>query len=162
MYSPTHGKITTEQMIEYIRKFVTKENSEFNEYEITVGTDSQRHKKGTKFVLVVAVHEVGHGGIFFYEPKNYIEKVDLTKKIHTEVQMSIEMAEFLCREIEKWGLPNVKFTHIDVDIGENGVTKKYIKEIIGWVQGVLGGYGIEASIKPNAPTASCIADKLSK
>lgn len=162
MQSPTHGEISKEVMIEKIHSFVTLKDKDYSKYDITVGTDSQCFKRITKFVLVVAIHEVGHGGIYFYDVVYKNKKCDIATKIHTEVQMSIEMAEYLNDELKKWDLPNVVFNHIDIDIGNDGLTKKYIKEVAGWVNGVLGHHGIIAHIKPNAPTASCIADRISK
>lgn len=161
MFSPTHGKVTQEKMIELIHQYITS-GEKGDEYDITVGADSQSFKTHTKFVLVVAVHRIGCGGIFFYHVEHKEKTRNVQTKIHTEVQMSIEMASMLNQAVMQWDLANVNFSHIDIDIGKNGLTKEYIKEVVGWVNGVLGGEGIHARIKPNAPTASCIADKISK
>lgn len=158
--SPTHGKVQMSETFDLIKKFI--ETDATKEYEIVIGADSQNFINYTKFVLVIAVHRKGKGGIFFY----YCEHLDyfknLQKKIHHEVQMSIEVAFMVLKEIEGWNYENLSFNHIDIDIGENGKTKTMIKEVVGWVNGVLGVHNVHARIKPMAPIASCVADKISK
>lgn len=158
--SPTYGKIELNEVFELIRSFIDADPTQ--EYELVVGADSQNFTNHTKFVLVVAVHRKGKGGIFFYS-LDYLEYCkNLQKKIHQEVQMSIEVALLLIEKVQKWNYTNLVFNHVDIDIGENGKTKEMIREVVGWVNGVLGVYNIHARIKPFAPVASCIADKLSK
>ena len=66
MYSPTYGKISYEKMISIIKEFIEK--SPQSAYNISVGTDSQNFDY-TKTVIVVAIHRIGSGGIFFYDIK---------------------------------------------------------------------------------------------
>lgn len=158
--SPTYGKVELDKVFSLIQNFIETDLEQ--EYEIVVGADSQNFTNYTKFVLVIAVHRKGKGGIFFYHCEHLDYFKNLQKKIHHEVEMSIEVAFMVLEEIKKWNYSNLVFNHIDIDIGENGKTKMMIKEVVGWVNGVLGAYNVHARIKPMAPIASCVADKLSK
>jgi len=52
---------------------------------------------------------------------------------------------------------NYEFKYIHADVGENGLTKDMIKEVIGLIR----GNGFEAKIKPEAFAASVVADRFS-
>ena len=64
MQSPTLGTVTLKQVAEAIQARTLFANS--SEYNLMIGTDSQNFDK-TKVVVVIALHRVGKGGIFFYE-----------------------------------------------------------------------------------------------
>jgi len=124
-------------------------------YELYIGTDSMVHAK-SKVVTVIALHEVGKGGIFFSKTEFVNRFHTLRDKIYTETQNSLEIAQELSEMLFDFGLDyRIK---IHSDIGENGETKELIKEITGWITGL----GFECSIKPNAWSASTIADRISK
>ena len=134
-------------------------------YDITVGTDSQNFDK-TKMVEVVAVHNVGRGGIFFYRIE-YVRRIDsLRQKIQEETQRSLAVADELLLLVEmalleKYQLDmNALDVHFQIhcDVGYNGSTRALIQEIVGWVQSL----GYECCIKPDSYAASAVADKYSK
>lgn len=159
MISPTYGEVTKERMFEIITNYVTKNKD--SRYEITVGADSQSFKRRTKYVLVVAVREVGHGGIFFYETKWFDNPKSLQIKIHGEVQMSLEMAVDVNDYVMGLNKDNVVFAHIDIDIGTNGETKQFVREVRGWIE-AMGHVPVLIKGQKVNQVASCIADKLSK
>lgn len=153
MFSPTYGEVTYEKMIEIIKNFIGK--SPHSTYNISVGTDSQNFDY-TKTVMVVAVHRVGSGGIFFYDIKKVKKITNISQKLFFETSSSLDIAtklsETLQREKIDFGIS------IHVDAGKNGQTSKLIPEIIGWIKAC----GFDCETKPNSYAASSIADKYSK
>lgn len=147
MYSKTYGKVSIEKMIEIIKDYTSDKQ---HKYSITVGTDSQNTNL-TKVVLVVAIHKVGKGGIFFYDIKNVPKIKNLQQKIYFETSWSLEIATLL--ESNLWC-----DIEIHSDIGKLGKTSDLVKEIMGWVT----SSGFTCKIKPEAYCAACIADRLSK
>jgi predicted RNase H-related nuclease YkuK (DUF458 family) len=126
------------------------------EYNIEIGTDSQRGSNKVKFVTAIAVHKIGKGGIFFYHPTVTDTIHTLSDRIYMETGMSINCANVL---IDLFVQSNVLHNiTIHCDVGHNGRTKELIQGIVGYV--TASGFG--CCIKPDATTASCIADKFSK
>lgn len=160
MNSPTYGKVDLEQIIKIIKNIVDSEPQ--YKYNLFVGTDSQNFDS-TKMVMVVALHKVGAGGIFFYKTF-YVPKVkSIRKKLTIETQASLGLADKLIelfeKEFDKTGFDYTKINFgIHVDIGTNGKTNVLIPEITAWVKAC----GYECSIKPDSFTASSIANKYSK
>lgn len=156
MRSATFGEVSIEQMTKHIHDYVNKDTNK--QYVITVGTDSQKHDL-TKVVLVVAIHTVGYGGIFFYDIKHVDNIKSLQQKIYFETSLTLELAMELTKRFAEENIQQKIGVH--VDIGDDPVkckTSSLVKEIVGWVT----SSGFECFIKPNAYTASCIADKISK
>lgn len=153
MYSPTYGKISNEKMIDIIKDFIKKSPESI--YNISVGTDSQNFKC-TKIVVVVAIHRVGNGGIFFYDIKRVKKINNISQKLFYETSISLDIATQLSKILEKEEI-NFEIS-IHVDAGENGQTSKLIPEIVGWIKAC--GFGCET--KPNSYAASSIADKYTK
>lgn len=159
MNSPTYGDVTNSEMFDLITKYINSDK--YGKFEITVGADSQSFKRRTKYVLVIAVRNVGKGGIFFYDV-NWFDKPDtLQTKIYNEVQISLDMAEEVNRYVRELNRENVIFAHIDIDIGTNGETKQFVKSIRGWVEAIGDVPFIIKGQKINQ-IASCIADRISK
>lgn len=153
MYSLTYGKVTFEEMVNIIKKFIEEQPD--NRYNISVGTDSQNFGY-TKLVVVVAVHRVGKGGIFFYDI-NRIEQINnIPQKLLYETSVSIDIATKLSETFQKEEI-NYNIS-IHVDAGEKGKTSKIIPEIVGWIKAC----GFKCETKPNSYAASSIADKFSK
>lgn len=153
MYSPTYGKVSYEKMIDIIKSFIKK--SPQSAYNISVGTDSQNFDY-TKTVVVVAIHRVGSGGIFFYDIKKVKKITNISQKLFYETSNSLDIAmkfsETLEREDIDFGIS------IHVDAGKKGQTSKLIPEIVGWIKAC----GFDCETKPNSYAASSIADKYTK
>lgn len=152
MYSKTYGKVSVNKMLELIKKYINEDNN--YEYKITIGTDSQ-NRNLTKVVVVVAIHRVTKGGIFFYDIKTENKIKNLQQKIYYETSKSLEVASKVAEVLINIENSNIE---IHVDIGRKGKTSKLIQEITGWVQ----SSGFVCKIKPEAYTAQCIADRISK
>jgi len=126
------------------------------EYSIEIGTDSQKVANKVKFVTAIVVHKKGKGGIFFYHPAICDNIHTLSEKIYMETGLSINCAtELLNLFVRNNILHNIT---IHCDVGENGKTRELIKGIVGYVTSA----GFPCLIKPDATTASCIADRFSK
>lgn len=156
MFSPTDGYMTKEQMFDRIVDIVN--NNIYNDdISIVVGTDSQKHHDGMRFVTVVLVRFHGHGGRFFYATRTIKNIHTLRDKIYTETQLSLELAEEISQSVlSRLDKPNSLMIHSD--IGRNGDTKVLIAEIVGWVR----ASGYECSIKPYSFVASGVANMISK
>ncbi|NLV75502.1 MAG: hypothetical protein GX023_00715 [Tissierellia bacterium] len=153
MYSPTYGKVNYEEMIDIIKRFIKK--SPESTYNISVGTDSQNFDY-TKIVVVVAIHRIGNGGIFFYDIKNIKRITNISQKLFYETSNSLSVAMRLSETLEKEGIDFGISIHVDA--GKNGQSSKLIPEIVGWIKAC--GFGCET--KPNSYAASSIADKYTK
>lgn len=153
MYSPTYGEVSYEKMIKIIKSFINK--SPHSTYHISVGTDSQNFQK-TKIVVVVAIHRVGSGGIFFYDIKTVNRINNISQKLIYETSNSIDLASKLAETLKKESID--LGINIHVDAGRNGKTSKLIPEIVGWIKAC----GFNCETKPNSYAASSIADKYSK
>lgn len=160
MLSPTYGKVTIEEAADIIRQRVKHGHGEFN---VMVGTDSQT-SDSTKTVVVIALHHVGYGGIFFYDVA-HVRRIDnLGQKLLYETQLSLEYARKLIDAFETLqettGFDYEKAMNfcIHVDAGMNGPSKKVIPEIVGWITAC----GYKVIIKPESFAASTIANRISK
>lgn len=165
MKSPTYGAVDLQQIVEIIRDFINRNPD--SDYEITIGTDSQNFNR-TKIVTVIAVHKIGGGGIFFYDILYLPLIKELRRKLNTETQMSIDLANSFVTELEAefdrtgwfYGDYNINF-QLHCDIGYNGKTSALIPEITGWVKAAVPEE-FEPIIKPESFAASSIANKYSK
>ncbi len=153
MYSPTYGKVSFEEMVNIIKSFISEQPE--TSYNISVGTDSQNFGY-TKMVVVVAVHRVGKGGIFFYDINRIKAINNISQKLLHETSVSLEIATKLSEVFEKEEISYDISIHVDA--GENGQTSKLIPEIVGWIKAC----GFQCETKPNSYAASSIADKFSK
>lgn len=153
MRSITYGNVDFNKMFEIIKNFASKLPKE--RYHISVGTDSQNFDL-TKVVLVVSVHRIGYGGIFFYDIKKVKKLTDINQKLFYETSISLELAMKLSKKFKS---ENFNYEiGIHVDAGESGPTSRIIPEITTWVRSC----GFECKTKPDSYAASTIADRYSK
>jgi len=144
-----------------IKEWINEEPE--NDYVIAIGTDSQSYDEA-KVVVAITVHRLNSGGIFFIKSLRHdaFGKNQLHEKLYTETQLSLDVTELLIEEFMDidFDITEMKNIHlrIHIDVGENGPTKDYIRELEGWVTAM----GYESEIKPNSYAASYVADKYSK
>lgn len=130
------------------------ENKEAN-YRIIVGSDSQKIKQGSyDFVVAIAIHRVGAGGIYFWKRDVRTKKMSLKERMYAEALLSLESAENIFELLRENGISKYNI-EIHVDIGRVGETREMIAEIVGMVR----GNGYEVKIKPEAFGASKVADR---
>ena len=154
--------VSYKEMIDIICNYIIKDINA--EYELTVGTDSQTHSN-TKMVEVIALHNVGNGGIFFYYIEYVRRMTNVKDKIIEETQRSLNNAKGLIDNIQfklidnDIDIENLNLRlQIHCDVGNKGKSKSLIKQITNWVNAL----GYDCTIKPDSYTASGIANKISK
>lgn len=160
MNSPTYGTVSMDEIAAIIKSKVENDSGEFN---IMIGTDSQNFHE-TKMVIVIALHHVGHGGLFFYEESTVRRITNVKEKLLHETSLSLEYAQQLLdafdRLKEDTGFDYQKHVNfsIHVDAGYNGPSSQAIPDVVGWIKAC----GYEAVIKPTSYAACSIANKYSK
>lgn len=153
MKSITYGEVDFKNMVELIKNYVSEKPEK--EYKISIGTDSQNFDL-TKVVIVVAVHRVGNGGIFFYDTKRVSKITNIRQKIFYETNISINIAtKFVELFEDKYFKYDIS---IHVDAGDNGPSSKVIAEITSWINSC----GFDCKTKPYSYAASSIANRYSK
>lgn len=155
MKSLTFGNVSVKEMVGLINRYIHKDKN--YDYKISIGTDSQ-NKTLTKVVIVVAIHKVGNGGIFFYDIKTVPRITNIRQKIYYETALSLELASLLSQSFAEQNIQQDIEIHADIGTNRKGKTYELIQEITGWIKGA----GYNCQIKPYSTTASCIADRLSK
>lgn len=160
--SQTYGKLDIEEIPSKLQIFYDSHKVYGEPIEITIGTDSQNRTNYTKIVSVISIICKGHGGIFFHRTW-YVDVIPSVKnKLETETNISLDVAQKLIEVLEK-GFPELYdhcplSIHIDAGNAPYGKTRELIPALVGWVHGM----GYECEVKPNAWTASTIADRISK
>lgn len=155
-YNPTRGRLNFEQMIQEIIEWM-KEKPDFF-YEIIVGCDSNSENLPS-FPVAIVVLRKGQGGRFFLKKINYPKKFyHWKKRVLQEVCLSCELALALKEKLKKKALSlNYQLKYIHADVGEGGLTRDMIREVIG----IIKGNGFEPKIKPEAFVATNVADRYS-
>ena len=151
--SPTYGKLD----IIGLKKRIASYMSEIKEakYRIIVGCDSQKIKSGSyDFVVAIAIHRVGLGGIYFWKREILNKKITLKERMYQEALLSLQSAENIFSLLRENGISKYDI-EIHIDIGRNGETREMINEIVSMVR----GNGYEVKIKPDAFGASKVADR---
>ena len=81
------------------------------------------------------------------------------QRIQNEVLLSIQLALLLKEKLagRVRNLPGINYQlrYIHADVGENGITRDMIKEVVGLIR----GNGFEPKIKPESYVASIVADR---
>ena len=162
MISPTYGKCDMERVVRIIAQYFKRNEKNSEGFNLIVGTDSQNYDS-TKVVVVIAVQNIGHGGIFFYNIQKIRKIDDIRRKLLYETNVSLIYANRLISEMENYcGKTGFSFDKINfcvhIDAGMNGKTRQLVPELVAWVKAT----GYDCRIKPDSFAASSIADKLSK
>ena len=123
MYSITHGEVTFDQMFSLIKDFTRK--SPNDKYHISVGTDSQNFDL-TKTIIVVAIHRVGKGGIFFIDEKKVKKITNVRQKLFYETNISLDLAMRLIKKFQDEGFGYEIEIHIDA--GPNALLTSYSRD----------------------------------
>lgn len=153
--SPTYGELTLEEVADKIADYMDSHDYG-DKYTIAIGTDSQNFQS-TKVVAAVCLYCKGHGGIYFYSTFRF-PKMQIHDKILNETVMSVNLATTLSPLLEKSGVLEKVNLQIHCDIGKQGKTSSYIREITGMVKAC----NYTCVIKPDSFAASGIANKYSK
>lgn len=152
--SPTLGRLTFEEMFKALVGYMKSEPDQH--YHLIIGTDSLL-SDDTTFVTAVIVHKVGRGGRYFYRRFHNRKIESLRQRILFETSLSLETAHLITTELGRNGYSKLP-VEIHLDVGNNGETKRIVREVVGMVS----GSGFNPVIKPDAYGATKVADKHSK
>lgn len=151
--SPTYGKVDLLRLREIVSSFMKADKKA--QYEIIVGTDSQKVKKEAyDYVSALIIHRIGFGGIYFWKRQLIDKKVSLKERIYQEAIMSLETSENFVSFFKENGIAKYNI-QIHVDIGTQGETRVLINEVVGMIR----GSGYDVKIKPHSYGASKVADR---
>lgn len=162
-HSQTYGVLDITEIPNKLKLFYDKHVHYGEPIEITIGTDSQNHHNKTKIVSVISIICRCHGGIFFHQSE-YVDLIPIVKeKLETETNRSLEIAQLLLELLNtdeyRVIYDNCPLSiHIDAGNAPYGKTYTLIQSLVGWVHAM----GYDCEVKPNAWTASTIADRISK
>lgn len=152
-------------LVPYVQDFI----KQYPETKIFIGCDSQNSGKYTNYALVIVLHQPNKGGHVLYH-KVKVNRIPLSVKttktwggkehvievsrLWNEVEYSIQVAEFMKLN----GLPKPDF--IDVDLNDNPRYKSntILKSAMGYIEAM----GYVPRCKPNAMSASYVADAICK
>jgi predicted RNase H-related nuclease YkuK (DUF458 family) len=140
-----------EEIVAYIR------DGPDDPYTLIVGSDSQAREGEVTFVTAVVVHRVGKGARYFYQRRPHRPLASLRQRIFYETSLSLGLASRLAERLAETGYAHLN-VEIHLDVGQQGDTREWIREIVAMVTG--SGFG--AKIKPEAYGASLVADKYTK
>ena len=152
--SPTYGPLDFEAMFHQLVEFIEEDTD--HRYNLIVGTDSML-SDDTTFVTAVVIHRVGRGGRYFYKKLTYRKIDSIKERMLHEALLSMETAHQLKEVLSQNGYAKLPVT-IHLDVGENGLTREVIREVVGMVT----GSGYAAVVKPDAYGATKVADRHSK
>lgn len=151
--SPTYGQIDATALQKRVAAYMTEKKEA--SYRIIVGSDSQRARGWNyDFVVAIAIHRVGAGGIYFWKRQLISRKMSLKERMYQEALLSLESAEAIFALFRENGISKYNI-EIHVDIGRAGETREMIAEIVGMVR----GNGYDVKIKPDSFGASKVADR---
>jgi len=155
--NPTKGRISFELVIKNLIDFILTEPE--GVYSLIIGTDSDG-KKRANFVSAVIILKKGKGGRYFWTKIPPQKDYTLRERIYQETMYSVILAQKIREsfkyEIKKRNIGDSRDLNLEIhtDVGENGETKKLIKEIVA----IVNANGFRAKFKPESFGASCVAD----
>ena len=130
--SPSYGEIDANGLKKRISTYMTEKKDAH--YRIIVGSDSQKtNGSGYDFVVAIAIHRVGSGGIYFWKRDMISKKMSLKERMYEEAIRSLVSAETIFELFRENGISKYNI-EIHVDIGRNGDTRDMIAEIVGMVR----------------------------
>lgn len=152
--NPKGNKIKLDELLYQIIEIISTHPQET--FRIIIGTDSQKKSNGINFISVIVLYRVGKGGTYFLYRERVNDEIDIKKKIYKETFMTLEIAQKV-KEILKDKI-NSKILELHVDIGEQGQTREFIKDLLR----IIEEKGFQPSIKPQSFAASKVADRHTK
>ena len=128
-----------------------------HQYEVVIGSDSSGlSQRPISIVTALAVRRVGNGGRYFYlrgMPRLFHH---LRDRIYAETMASITLAQELRGRLrDRLGDDIFWRDQIHIDVGEHGLTRHIVDEVVGMVR----GFNFTAVIKPGSYVASSVADR---
>lgn len=138
---------------EYIKKYI--EDNKYDEFEIFIGTDSQKVRKNRTvwFASVICIYKIGKGAHVIYSKEKRTDLNSIHERLMEEINYSIKVALYL-RENNVLDLSSLTTLHLDLSSKIENESNKVYKAATGWVKGL----GFNWRTKPDAMAASYCAD----
>jgi predicted RNase H-related nuclease YkuK (DUF458 family) len=137
-------------LIPYVKKYL----SENPNVDIYIGCDSQNTGRSTNYATVIVLHKERKGGHVLYTSESVPKIKDRFTRLWSEVEHSIDLAEFLTLN----GIKKPKFIDIDLNPDPRFKSNIVLRSALGYVESM----GYTPRCKPYAAAASYAADKLCK
>jgi predicted RNase H-related nuclease YkuK (DUF458 family) len=145
-------------VVQALVRFV--ELSPYHEYDLLIGTDSNFRKKVLCTVSVIFLWNLNTRKFRFFYDKQ-IEKIkgrlEVSQKIIREASRSLEIADYL-KHSEVMSLLSDNCMEIHLDVGYHGKSV----DVLPACKGMVTGSGYRCQVKPDAWTASHLADRFTK
>jgi|UPI0004AED812 predicted RNase H-related nuclease YkuK (DUF458 family) len=163
-FNSTQKNMDIETVAKMIRNFIAQNPNQ--RYRLAVGTDSQVRGNYTCFATGIHIHRIGQGAWCCVAKKVENRRyTNLREKISRETVITYEILSILhdllfdtlCEFTENYKNFDCKM-EAHIDIGTRGETRKLIREMIGYFEGM----GVDTKIKPDAFVASSYANRCSK
>jgi predicted RNase H-related nuclease YkuK (DUF458 family) len=133
--------------------YLKEKLSEREDIAIYIGCDSQNIGGKTVYACVIVLHYGNNGGHVLYS-KMKIDRIrERFTKLWKEVETSMEVAQYL----DAHGI-RAKYIDIDLNPDPRYKSNSVLRAALGFVE----SYGYTARCKPDAVSASYVADKLCK
>lgn len=134
----------------YIKDFMKK----FPETKIFIGCDSQNHGRYTAYALVIVLHQSSLGGHVLYQKIKLNRIRDRFERLWNEVEYSVQLGEYMKLN----NLPKPDFIDIDFNPDPKYKSNQILRSALGYIEAM----GYTARCKPNALSASYVADAICK
>lgn len=125
-----------------------------NKIKVCIGTDSQVKGAETEFGTVILLHRKGKGGFMFIHTYKTTQKMSIKERMLHEVSRSIEVAYHLCDLMDYYK------TELEVHADINTNPRFRSNTALGEAMGYILSMGFTFKAKPDAPAASCCANKV--
>ncbi|MFN8322097.1 MAG: ribonuclease H-like YkuK family protein [Chitinophagales bacterium] len=137
-----------------VEKSLVLEKESGNHIKVCIGTDSQVRGSETEFATVIVLLRKGRGGFMFINNEKTVQKMSLKERLLTEVARSIEIAYALCPLFDKYSTELE--VHADINTNPRFGSNAALSEAMGYILSM----GFTFKAKPDAPAASCCANKV--
>jgi len=140
---------------DYIDNYILKSPNE--QYEIFIGTDSQKVRKRNLvwYATVICIYKRGKGAHIIYSKEKRQDITGLLNRLREEVNYSLGLAIYL-RDTETLYNRNVVKLHLDLSRNIKNKSNAIYNEMTGWVTGM----GFDWTTKPESPASSYAADMV--
>ena len=117
-----------------------------------IGSDSQNIGRNTIYAMVIVLHYGNRGGHVIYSRKSIPRILDRFTRLWKEVEDSVELAQWLeANDIEK-----PAFIDLDFNPDPKYQSNSILRSALGYVESL----GYNARCKPDACSASYVADRI--
>jgi predicted RNase H-related nuclease YkuK (DUF458 family) len=145
--------LTNGQYIDLI-PYLKNKLAEADNIRMYVGTDSQNVGSRTIYATVIVLHYGNNGGHVIYRKTSVPKILDKFTKLWNEVQDSVELAQYL----EANGIEKPAYIDLDFNPDPRYQSNTVLRAALGYVESL----GYSPRCKPDAVSASYIADKICK